>query len=298
MKKNNIALIGVCSSAGGKVIGSENAPQSIRNQNLISKLEDVGYKCKDFGDINISKKYNNKQNNRLKNNEIVCRIESELFFKTKNMLNNSFFPLILGGDHSINTGSIIATLNSYQNLGVIWVDAHADFNDEFITNTGNMHGMPLSAVCGLGPNEMINFISVKEFIKCENVVLIGGRDYEEKEKEKLIKNNIRFYEMKDIKKRKIENVIKESLNYLCSKTENIYLSFDVDSIDPKIVPGTGTPVNDGLSLKEIDIIIRNIAKTNKVVAFDLVELNPILDKTGKSTSIATSIIVNFFKYLK
>ena len=213
MKNNKIAILGVCSSFGASLLGTEKAPNIIRKQRIISKLEKMGFDCLDYGNIE-STKMHKTENIKLRNVDCVQDIEEQTYYKTKKIIEDNRMPIVLGGDHSINTGSIMAVSEKYENLGIIWIDAHADFNDQTISNSGNMHGMPLSAVCGLGPNEMIDFSTKKSFIKCENIVLIGGRDYEPLEYKKLRQNKVKFYEMSDIKKIGIKKVIDEAIFYL------------------------------------------------------------------------------------
>ena len=193
---------------------------------------------------------------------------------------NGSMCLVVGGDHSIAIGSITAQLEKHtsENLGVIWVDAHADINTLKTTVSGNIHGCPVSFLMGLTntilkPFDWLN--QQRQLLRMENIVYIGLRDVDPAEEEILEKFNIRHYNMKRIRQIGIDQVLDETLQHLSSK--KLYLSFDIDGLDPSIAPATGTAVPDGLSLEEGLMIVRRVREQKEFfIGMDLVEVNPSL----------------------
>lgn len=291
MKRFKYGIIGVCSSYGCHINGAEKGPRYLNKNGLISELNNYGVDIRDYGYCEVTDVQKSlNQNDKLKNINQVCEIDRQIYYKVINILNNNEVPIIIGGDHSLSAGSVMAVSEKYENLGVIWIDAHADFNDENITNTGNMHGMPLSALSGYGPECMISY-SKHKFIKKQNIILIGGRDYEPKEKEKLDKFNIKYYTMKEINDKGIDEVLRELIEYLSLKNiKNVHVSFDIDSLSPEIAPGTSVPVYNGFQYENIIHIFDKICSSLNMVSVDIVEFNPLLDVNNKTCVIINNIL--------
>lgn len=185
-------------------------------------------------------------------------------------------PVTLGGDHSLAMGTITGTLSHYPNACVIWIDAHADINTKKTTTTGNMHGMPVSFLMGLNPEETL-FNWVKPTLRRDKIVYIGLRDVDDGEKEILKDNGVKAFSMHEVDKYGIGMVVEMALDHVNPKRDlPIHLSFDVDALDPSVAPSTGTPVRGGLTFREGHYICETIFQTGCLVAFDLVEVNPSL----------------------
>ena len=230
-------------------------------------------------------------------------------------LNEGYFPLILSGDHSSSIGTM-AGIHKHlmgNEFGVIWIDAHADLHTPFTTPSGNVHGMPLAAALGsTNPlnkvNEVDNYTLSNwnkltklgfsyPILKSKNLVYLGLRDIEKQEKEYILKNSIKNFNVQKIRLKGIDNFIEDILKCFTS-VKKIYISFDVDSLDPDSVSqGTGTPVNNGFEIFEVISIIKAIIKTNKVIALEVSEINPLLDKKGNIMAEKTfEIIKKIFNY--
>ena len=229
-------------------------------------------------------------------------------------LNEGYFPLILSGDHSSSIGTMAAIHKHLMgnDFGVIWIDAHADLHTPFTTPSGNVHGMPLAAALGsTNPlnkvNEVDNYTLSNwnkltklgfsyPILKSKNLVYLGLRDIEKQEKEYILKNSIKNFNVQEIRLKGIDNFIEDILKCFTS-VKKIYISFDVDSLDPDSVSqGTGTPVNNGFEIFEVISIIKAIIKTNKVIALEVSEINPLLDNRGNMMAEKTfEIIKNIFK---
>ena len=230
-------------------------------------------------------------------------------------LNEGYFPLILSGDHSSSIGTMAAIHKHLMgnDFGVIWIDAHADLHTPFTTPSGNVHGMPLAAALGsTNPlnkvNEVDNYTLSNwnkltklgfsyPILKSKNLVYLGLRDIEKQEKEYILKNSIKNFNVQKIRLKGIDNFIEDILKCFTS-VKKIYISFDVDSLDPDSVSqGTGTPVNNGFEIFEVISIIKAIIKTNKVIALEVSEINPLLDKKGNVMAEKTfEIIKKIFNY--
>ncbi len=224
-------------------------------------------------------------------------------------LNEGYFPLILSGDHSSSIGTMAAIHKHLMgnDFGVIWIDAHADLHTPFTTPSGNVHGMPLAAALGsTNPlnkvNEVDNYTLSNwnkltklgfsyPILKSKNLVYLGLRDIEKQEKEYILKNSIKNFNVQKIRLKGIDNFIEDILKCFTS-VKKIYISFDVDSLDPDSVSqGTGTPVNNGFEIFEVISIIKAIIKTNKVIALEVSEINPLLDNKGNVMAEKTFEII-------
>ena len=205
------------------------------------------------------------------------------------ILKTKDFSILLGGDHSTSIASALASIKKEEKLGIIWIDAHGDYNDFNTTITGNIHGVPLATVCGSNGKELSYFHN-GNYYNPKNVVIFGARDLDKKEKEKLEKDNVNVFYYDDIKNN-IENSLKDAFKLALDGNDKIHISFDLDSINPILAPGVTVPVKDGFNLEDVEIII-NFIKDNisKVNSFDLVEYNPLFDKDEKTLEIATDIL--------
>jgi len=204
------------------------------------------------------------------------------------------FPLILGGDHSISIGTIAGLANFYENLGVIWYDAHTDINTPETSPSGNIHGMPVAVSLGMGDERLINLEGYFPKIKPENIVYIGARSIDEGEKELISKLGIKIFTMRDIDSIGMKKVMEETIAYLKSRTDGVHLSLDLDAIDPLYAPGVGTPVMGGISYRESRLAMEMLANSGLITSAEFVEVNPILDERNKTGALAVELITILF----
>jgi arginase len=231
-------------------------------------------------------------------------------------MKSNFFPVVLSGDHSI-AGATIAGIRMAKpksRLGVIWIDAHADLHTPYTTPSGNMHGMPLAlsinednmerSVHDLDPettqfwNGLKNLGGIAPKVLPEDIVLIALRDFEKEEKALIDKYGIKVISTKEVRSKGPENIVRAVTRYLADCTD-IYVSFDVDSLDSSISKGTGTPVNNGLKEREAEDLVSKFMQNRKVCCFELTEVNPTLDKENLMAEIAFNILqrsVNVLMY--
>ncbi|EDO26796.1 predicted protein [Nematostella vectensis] len=225
----------------------------------------------------------------------------------KETLDSGLFPLVLAGDHSTAGGTIAGIKMAYpkDELGVVWIDAHADLHTPYTTPSGNMHGMPLAASLGEDNtsckvhnldketaslwDKLKNIGGINPKIKPENIVFIALRDYEEQEKAIIKKHGIKIITVQEVRRKGIENVVKNTLLHL-AHCEHIYVSFDVDSLDSSISRGTGTPVSNGLKLREADDMIAAFVQNHKLCCLEVTEVNPTLDSENLMAEMAFNIL--------
>ncbi len=283
-----IDVIGVQMDLGAVRKGVDMGPSAIRHAGLLHRMNNLKYKIIDKGDI-VPAVEHGEGSPKMRYAKEINEANGKLFTLVDMSHKNGDFPLILGGDHCIAAGSISADCENFGNIGVIWIDAHGDFNDENITPTGNMHGMPLSAVCGLGPESMVDF--TKKRVNPKKVVIIGARDLDIDEKEKLKAAGVSIFSMDDIHTLGMVEVMQQAIRIATDGTNGLHVSFDIDALDPIEAPGVGTPVSNGLTQREAFVACEQISKVSNLIAMDLVEVNPLLDERNKTGILATELIL-------
>ncbi|WEG12617.1 arginase [Pullulanibacillus sp. KACC 23026] len=290
----HISVIGVPMDLGQSRRGVDMGPSAMRYAGLIQRLESLGYEIEDCGDVTIGRPEKSSSIKGLKNLKAVSEANQQLAQIVEGEVNKGRFPLVLGGDHSIAIGTLAGVSKSYQNLGVIWYDAHVDLNTAETSPSGNIHGMPLAASMGLGDSSLINIGGYAPKVKPENIVIIGARSIDEGERELIKRTNIKVYTMHEIDKIGMTAVIKETVDYLKDRTDGIHLSFDLDSLDPSEAPGVGTPVIGGVTYRESHLALEMFAQANVITSAEFVEVNPILDDKNKTGTLAVDLTASLF----
>lgn len=295
--KENVTIVGFPMDLGADRRGVDMGPSALRIAGLQTKLEALGYKVVDSGDIKIEIMERQKiKNPKLKYLDEILKTSKLLADKVEKVLEKGDFPLCVGGDHSMAIGTI-SGIASYcnkrnQKLGVIWIDAHSDMNTDETSPSGNIHGMPLSALLGLGCDELVNFLGFSPKIKPENCALIGIRSVDEAEKINIKILNVPIYTMNDIDKLGIHRIIAKVLKQFREKVDHIHISFDADSVDPSVAPGVGTPVSGGLSYREAHLLMETIAECGCMSSLEIAEVNPILDHKNQSAVFTAELIAS------
>lgn len=292
-----IGLIGFPMDLGADRRGVDMGPSAIRYANLEEKLENLGYKVTDFGDIEVQILETQKvKNSKLKYLPEIAKTSKILSLKVENLLLKNYFPLIIGGDHATAIGTI-AGISKYcrdrrKTLGIIWIDAHADMNTSETTPSGNIHGMPLAVALGLGDKTLTHLNGFSPKVRRENVALIGIRDVDFYEAQTIKKHNLNVYTMTEIDKMGIHRIITKVLNDFKSRVDYIHISFDMDGIDPDYAEGVGTPVPGGLTYRESQLLMENVAQCGCMNSLEILEVNPILDTKNKTAYLATELILS------
>lgn len=295
-KTKAIDIIGAPSTFGQRKLGVDLGPTAIRYAGLISRLKQLDLDVYDKGDIKVPvvniEKFHSEQKG-LRNYDEIIDVNQKLNKEVSASIENNRFPLVLGGDHSIAVGSVSAISKHYNNLGVIWCDAHGDLNIPEESPSGNIHGMPLRILTGEGPKELLELNS--NVIKPENIVLIGMRDLDKGERQFIKDHNIKTFTMSDIDKLGIKEVIENTIEYLKSRNvDGVHLSLGVDALDPLETPGTGTRVLGGLSYRESHFALELLHQSHLISSMDLVEVNPLIDSNNHTAEQAVSLVGTFF----
>lgn len=290
-----IRIIEVPFALGSHRRGSDLGPRAIRYAGLTQKLLQMNHsiQSKELSFHNLSEEIELENLRHLSEIEKMANV---LASEIETALVQDAFPLVIGGDHSIALGTITGLATKYQNLGVIWFDAHGDLNTHETTPSGNIHGMPLAASMGFGHDRLVSLGGINPKIKPENVVLFGVRDLDEGEVELIERLNITYYDMKAIlKKDSLENNLPMILKSIKEKfiqngVDGVHLSFDLDSLDPSVAPGVGTPVTNGISFLEANHFMKTLRSWNMITSVEFVETNPLFDKQNRTAEVAVELI--------
>lgn len=235
--------------------------------------------------------------NLAKNLDAVNAFNQELYQAVAKVKEEGTFPITLGGDHSLAIGSALGSIKSEQSLGIIWIDAHLDYNTFETTITGNLHGLPLAAIDGL--NEKLSPYHNGIYYNPKNTVVVGYRSEEEnKEIEINItkKMGVTVFSTEDIRKMGIKEVIRKAVEIASSNTNGIHISYDLDVIDPEVAPGVSVKEENGINQEEAMNILKEVLQyKEKIVSFDVVELNPLNDIDHKTEKIAKNIVEEIIK---
>ena len=286
------SIVGVAVKEGQQLHGVELSPGLFRRAGLLRAIQNLGWKVKDLGDITISdledkicevEDCTKKYKYELENCEILGPMNEELCNIVHQAALRKDFVCILGGDHGLATGSITGMLRAYENLKVVWIDAHGDCNIPETSPSGNYHGMPAAHLMGwMSEGELKGFDWFQPLLKPENLVYIGLRDVDDGEKALLQKHNIKCYSPYDIEKlHGISNVMDEVCEYLEieeGQRNPVHISWDVDACDPEFMSGTGTRARCGLTLRESHFILKRLWLTKNLVSMDMVEVNTLLEE--------------------
>lgn len=290
---SKIALLGIACDLGGPVGGASLGPDAIRHENLQEKIELLGYDLVDEGNLVSNNLVDMPTTeSKLRFLDEIANLSQRSYEKVSSIIKDNRFPLILGGDHSMSIGTIAGIREHYENLGVIWVDAHGDINTESSTPSGNIHGMPVAVNMGYG-HEKLTSIGGDNKLDPSKFVYIAIRDLDIGEKKMVEELGITAFTMHDIDKHGMPKIINEALKISGNNTDGIHLSFDMDSIDPTIVQGTGTKVDGGLTAREARFALECISESKNIVSAEFVETNPLIDNNNKTARLAVSLIESF-----
>lgn len=298
-----IRILGVPLDLGQSRRGVDMGPSAVRVAGLEARLEALGHDVEDGGNVTVAlaeqKKEGDPKAKYLKEITATCTKHAETVFKT---LEAGKFPLVLGGDHSVAAGTVAGVAEFFrqqrrvqeQKIGLIWIDAHADINTPDTSPSGNVHGMPLAAIMGLGPADLANIYNFSPKVQPENCVLVGVRDIDAREKENIKQTGIEVYTMRDIDERGMRTVIEEALRIAGRGTAGYHVSLDMDWIDPEDAPGVGTPVRGGASYREGHLAMEIIADHGRMVSFEIVEVNPVIDEHNRTADLAVELTLSAF----
>lgn len=235
---------------------------------------------------------------RRKNEYEIDKFNSNMYNKLLEYYNKDYFPIVLGGDHTVAIPSALASIKKHDSIGLIWIDAHTDYNTFETTITGNLHGLPCAAITGYKNADMRTYHNGKT-IQPSKTVIVGARSIDPKEKENLRYAGVTVFTTDDIKEKGVDAVMEEAFKIATFKTNGVHISYDLDVIDPEVAPGVSVPEFDGINEEEALKINEYILKRMKdVVSFDLVEFNPLRDIDRKTEQIALNLLAQIITYAR
>lgn len=288
-----IALIGVPMDFGAGRRGVDMGPSAIRYAGLREAIHSLGIPIYEAGNVEvpIPELCQSDAEPRLRNVDCVIPVARSLMERVEKTLAGGRFPLVLGGDHSLSLGSVWGAARR-KKIGVLWVDAHADFNTPETTPSGNIHGMPLAALAGFGDPRLAGLGGRLPAVQPAHVAIVGARAMDPGERENLRRAGVHVFSMHEVDRYGINAVMQQALEAAARGTEALYLSFDMDSIDPLYAPGVGTPVQGGLTYREAHLICELLAESGRLIGMDFVEVNPILDQRNRTAELAVELILS------
>jgi arginase len=274
-------------------------PSAVRIAGLAERLASLGCKVVDKGDIDSPIPEIKAEGDRHKKYiREIARVCTKLHQRSLQSLEEAALPLVIGGDHSLGAGSVGATADYAaargSQIGLLWIDAHADMNTPATTPSGNVHGMPLAALLGQEPAELAKIGTAFPKVRPEKTVLIGIRNLDEAEKTQVRDAGVHVFTMKDLDRIGIAKVMERAIAIANDATMGLHVSFDMDACDPSIAPGVGTPVKGGLNYREAHMVMEMLADTDRLLALDLVEVNPILDVQNQTAVLAVELALSAF----
>jgi arginase len=280
--------------------GVDMGPSAVRVAGLAARLEALGHRVTDSGNVRVeiaeTRTPGDKSAQYLKEIAKTCGLTAEAVLAA---LESGMTPLLLGGDHSLATGSVAGVAEFYrrqgQKIGLLWIDAHSDINTPETSLSGNVHGMPLAALLGLGPEPLANILGYAPKVFPENAVLIGVREIDQAERENLRRAGMsEIYTMRDIDERGMRAVMEEALRAAGRGTAGYHVSLDMDWIDPEQAPGVGTPVRGGATYREAHLAMEIVADHGRLLSFEIVEVNPVIDEHNRTADLAVELACSAF----
>jgi arginase len=294
-----VSIIGVPMDLGADRRGVDMGPSALRYAGLNQKLQELGYEVRDFGDLDViiqeTHHFGDPKAKYLKEIADACNHLANLVLETSQ---EGSLPLVLGGDHSIAVGTVSGIAESFRRqqkkIGLLWFDAHADFNTPEISPSGNVHGMPMASIMGYGPIQLTQIFGFSPKIQPEHAVQIGIREVDPDERQLVKKSGIRVFTMKDIDRRGIGAIMDEALSIVTNGTAGFSVTLDADFLDPYESPGVATPVRGGADYREAHLAMEMVADTSKMVSFEITEINPILDVHNQTAQFGMELILSAF----
>jgi arginase len=294
-----VRIVGVPMDLGAGRRGVDMGPSAIRIAGVGAGLRQLGFRVEDDGDVGVpAPETRDPGDPSARYLEPIYHVCNRLRLRVRRSLETGEVPLVLGGDHSIAIGTVSGVAEHFrsraQKIGLIWVDAHGDMNTPESSPTGNIHGMPLATICGMGHPRLVEIGGFWPKVERHNVCLIGIRDIDEVERRIVRESGIHAYTMRDVDERGMRAVIQESIGFASDGTAGFHVSFDLDGMDPRDVPGTGTPVKGGINWREANLLMETVSDSARMTSLEITELNPVLDVRNQSGEVAVDLILSAF----
>ena len=290
----SIRITGVPMDLGQRRRGVDMGPSAVRYAGLDTRLRALGHQVIDNGDLSVPLPENEPPDtSRARHLPSIARVCRDVYAAASGCLERDEAAIFLGGDHSISIGTVSAVTNCDDGVGLIWVDAHGDFNTPDITPSGNVHGMALAALLGQGAPELTSIGRPEAKITGAATVVFGARDLDPAERETLESSGVLVITMRTIDEMGLAAAAARAMSYL-GALPRLHVSLDMDALDPMEAPGVGTPVPGGLTFREAHLLMEILADTGKVGSLDIVEVNPILDERNRTAKLGVDLAASLF----
>lgn len=292
----DVRMIGFPMDLGADRRGVDMGPSAVRYAGLARRILALGHGFEDLGDVGVPIPERREPGSGPKFLREIVRACERLAPRVEHVLDQGGFPLVVGGDHSMAIGTVTGVARHFrrrnERIGLLWIDAHADMNTDATSPSGNIHGMPLSAIAGYGHRDLVELGGFSPKVDPDNIVLLGIRSVDDGEREIVLKSGVHYFEMMRIDASGMGPVVREALDLACRDVAGIHVSLDVDGIDPEIAPGVGTPVPGGINLRETHLLMEMIADTGMMVSMECAELNPILDLQNRTGKLVCDLVLS------
>ncbi|MBI4873187.1 MAG: arginase [Acidobacteria bacterium] len=297
MTHSDIAIIGAPLDLGAGRRGVDMGPSALRVASLHPRLRALGCRVRDLGNIAVDQPESVAAGHeRARYLDEIVRASRRLAGMVAKAAGEGATPLVLGGDHSVAVGTVSGMARHLRrrkaSLGLIWMDAHADMNTPESSPSGNVHGMPLACIVGLGPRELSRIDGYAPKVDPRKVALVGIRDVDQLEKPQVKESGVRAFTMRDIDERGMRAILREALEVACDGTAGFHLSLDMDALDPREAPGVGTPVRGGLRYREAHLAMELICDSGRLLSLEVVEVNPVMDVANRTAELAVGLALS------
>ena len=285
--QRTIRILGIPMDLGQNRRGVDMGPSALRYAHLQARLEQLGHEVHDAGNVAVPNPEEDVVEGPGRRLRAVSRVCQTVYDTACPWITNGDFALFLGGDHSISIGSVAAAAER-EPVGVIWIDAHSDFNTPESSPSGNIHSMPVAALLSEGPEALVDVGSAGPKLKNSQIVQIGIRNLDAPERERLIRRGIHVFTMRHLDELGMAVVARQALDRL-RHLPRLHVSLDMDSLDPDEASGVGTPVPGGLTYREAHLLMEILGDSGRVHSLDIVEINPILYNRNRTAELAVEL---------
>ena len=297
MRPSHIAIIGAPLDLGQGCRGVDMGPSAMRVANLNARIAALGYEVEDLGNVEVAQAETTPEGDSSAKYVAEIAVSCQhLAAAVGQALSRGRFALALGGDHSVAVGTMSGVSQHFrergQKAGIIWLDAHADMNTPDSSPSGNVHGMPLACIVGMGPPELTHLLGYAPIVDPRNAVIVGLRDVDQMEKPHVRDSGVRAFTMRHIDERGLRSVMEEAIRLACDGTAGFHLSLDMDFVDPQDAPGVGTPVRGGVTYREAHLAMEMICDSGQMVSMEVVEVNPVIDEVNRTADLAVELVMS------
>lgn len=289
----DLKILGVPLDLGANRRGTDMGPSAIRVANVADRLRQLDHDVQDLGNLYTpTAETRTVTHEKLQYLDEIVQVADNIARRVETIADEGSFPLVLGGDHSLSIGSVGGLARTGDRVGLVWVDAHGDFNTPATSPSGNVHGMPLSALVGTGHDALVEAAGVSPKVQPEDAAVVGIRSLDPPEREVIRGSGVTVFTMQDVDTLGMREVMVRALDVATEGTDRLHISLDIDSVDPQEAPGVGTPVPGGLTYREAHLAMELASREGTLGSMDVVEVNPLLDERNRTAELAAELVAS------